>query len=384
MAKKVPPLAPRQYFYIDRGIFARGTSKKNQPVYGISYVIPAHVAQKYGVPRKRREIAGSLLTTARALRTHRLDQIRLKDFSFLEPPPQAIPTVGEFAERYLDHAEATKKSWRFDKAQLRAFLAVHGARPIDTITPAMIDHYKAGRAREYSPRTKRQLSAKTVNHELQVLHSLFAAAVSWGVLANNPAAVQSVKRLRVPDKAIRVLSVEEERKLVAAAVPHLRDLIVLVLQTGLRKSEALGLQGKHVDLEGRKLTIIGKGDRLRYVPLGETALEVIRRRVRPGYLFTWKGERILDIKIAWNQAIRRAGIPPITFHALRDTFATRAVHLGVDLVTLQSLLGHEDIATTRKYAHPTPEANREAARRLDEAFGSRTQREHTELDEKRK
>jgi integrase len=380
-AKKVPPLLPRQYFYIDRGIFARGTKKKNQPVYGCSFVLPAHVAQKYGVPRKRREIAGSKLTLARERLIQRKDQIRQKDFSFLQPPPQAIPTIGEFAARHLEQAKAVKKSWAFDRALLRPFCAQYGAVLIDSVTAVTIREYKAARARDLSKRTGRPLTARTINHELQVIHALFESAIAYGFVTRNPAGKDAVKRLRVPDKQVRVLSVDEEEKLMQAAPEHLRDLIALVLQTGLRKSEVLGLQGKHVDLPGRKLTIIGKGDKLRYIPLEETALSILRKRIRPGHLFTWNGKPILDVKVAWKQTVRRAGIPHITFHNLRDTYATRQVHLGTDLVTLQSLLGHEDVATTRKYAHPTPEANREAARRLERAFGSRTRRAHTEDSE---
>jgi integrase len=154
-----------------------------------------------------------------------------------------------------------------------------------------------------------------------------------------------------------------------------------VLHTGLRKSEVLALKGSQVDLAGKKLTIVGKGDKLRYVTLEETALEILRRRMNPGYLFTWEGQPIKDVKVAWKNTVRRAGIPHITFHQLRDTYATRAIHLLVDLVTLQTLLGHADIATTRKYAHPTPEANVEAARRMERAFGSRTPTPHTDEKE---
>ena len=357
---KIPPLKVGEYHWIDRGIFARG-QRTGPPRYGCSYTIPARVAQSHGVSRRRRELVGTSLTSARRRLARRKTQIADKDWSFLDPPREAVPTLRQFAARYIEYAKTTKKSWAFDRACLRAFLDAYGNRSLDALLPAQVDQFKAARAIDVSPRT--------VNHELQVVHLLFAAAVRWNVLERNPAA--GVKRLKVPRKVIRVLSAEEEPRLLAAAPDHLRDLILLVLHTGLRKSEALGLRWKDIDLEERVLTVrAGKGDKARFIPINNTAAAALGRRRRDvGHVFTWQGKPILDIKMSWTRTLRRAGIHGLTFHNLRDTFATRAVHRGVNLVTLRDLLGHSTIEMTVKYAHPTPEANRKAVALLDDAFG---------------
>ena len=119
------------------------------------------------------------------------------------------------------------------------------------------------------------------------------------------------------------------------------------------------------------LTVVaGKGDRVRFIPMNDTVTALLRRRIKgTGHVFTWEKEPIKDVKMSWSRTLRRAGITGLTVHNLRDTFATRAVHLGVNLVTLRDLLGHTTIEMTVKYAHPTPAANQEAVRLLDEAFG---------------
>ena len=362
---KVPPLKPGEYHWIDRGIFARG-QRKGRPRYGCSYTLPRAVAQRYGVSRRRRELAAFSITSARDLLHRRKTQLYQRDYSFLEPPPQAIPTLRDFVARYIDYAKTTKKSWMFDQARLKAFVARHATAPIDAVTPAMLDHYKAARARDVAP--------KTVNHELQVLRLLFAHAVRWNVITRNPA--DGVKRLKVPQKVMRVLGDDEEKMLLEAASPHLRDFIVLVLHTGLRRGEALALRGKHVDLDKRMLTVAaGKGDKVRVIPINDTVREILARRVRGnGYVFTWEGNPIKDVKVAWGQALRRSGVAHITIHNLRDTFATRAVHLGVDLVTLMHLLGHTSIEMTSKYTHPTPEASKRAVELMDDVYKKTSQK----------
>ena len=75
-----------------------------------------------------------------------------------------MPTVRQFAHRYVEHVRATKKSWAFDEARLKAFAQKHGDRGLDTVIPATVDQHKATRAREVSPRT--------VNHEWHIAVTL--------------------------------------------------------------------------------------------------------------------------------------------------------------------------------------------------------------------
>jgi site-specific recombinase XerD len=83
------------------------------------------------------------------------------------------------------------------------------------------------------------------------------------------------------------------------------------------------------------------------------------------------GERFLDLKKGFKKAVELAGIAPIRFHDLRHTFATRLVQAGVDIITVQHLLGHAKICMTARYAHSPNNARIAAVRRLDELFSSR-------------
>jgi len=80
----------------------------------------------------------------------------------------------------------------------------------------------------------------------------------------------------------------------------------------------------------------------------------------PEFVFTYKSKRIKSVRTAFENACNHAGIKNLRFHDLRHTFATRLVLAGVDLATVSKLLGHSTIQMTMRYAHPTPEALKNA------------------------
>ncbi|MGB3728954.1 MAG: site-specific integrase, partial [Thermodesulfobacteriota bacterium] len=82
------------------------------------------------------------------------------------------------------------------------------------------------------------------------------------------------------------------------------------------------------------------------------------------HVFTYLNKPLKDIRTAFENACKRAGIKNLRFHDLRHTFATRLVLAGVDLATVSKLLGHSSIQMTMRYAHPTPEALKNAVSKL--------------------
>jgi integrase/recombinase XerD len=154
-----------------------------------------------------------------------------------------------------------------------------------------------------------------------------------------------------------------------------RALLELLYASGLRISEAVGLDCDDLDLAGGVVRVVGKGDRERQVPVGEIAVGWLRRYladVRPGwfekrsgperhggpFFLSTRGER-LDRRRAWEMlvsAAREAGLKEgISPHTLRHSFATHLLEGGADLRIVQELLGHASINTTQLYTHLTGE-----------------------------
>ena len=186
---------------------------------------------------------------------------------------------------------------------------------------------------------------------------------------------------RQPRLLPEVLTVEEVDRLLEVrgdGTPEgIRDraLLELLYASGLRISEAVGLDCEDIDLDEALVRVVGKGDRERQVPVGEVAVVWVRRyvkEVRPDWLdsrriesrhggplfLSVRGDR-LDRRRAWEMlvaAARSAGLNEgVSPHTLRHSFATHLLEGGADLRIVQELLGHASINTTQLYTHLTGE-----------------------------
>jgi site-specific recombinase XerD len=180
---------------------------------------------------------------------------------------------------------------------------------------------------------------------------------------------------RQPSTLPALLSREEVQQLLAAAShPTHRVMFLTAYATGVRLNELRLLRVS--DIDSARMTIRveqGKGRKDRYTVLSASLLEALRahwRRQRPTtWLFPGRTGRPLDpsgVQRAYTVAKRRAGITkPGGIHALRHAFATHLLEAGVDLHTIQRLLGHQSITTTTRYWHLTHASLTTQAAKLD-------------------
>jgi integrase/recombinase XerD len=147
-------------------------------------------------------------------------------------------------------------------------------------------------------------------------------------------------------------------------------LLELLYSSGLRVSEALGLDVEDLSFAGAFVRVIGKGDKERLVPVGDVALEALGRylddRDRGPLFLSRRGQR-LDRMAAWR-VLRKAAVAAglggrVTPHTLRHSFATHLLEGGADLRVVQELLGHASITTTQLYTHVTGERIRQVYER---------------------
>ncbi len=347
MAKRSPKnLKPGQVAHLERGIFVR-RNKTGSLSYGISYKYKGTLF---------REMIGPTKTLAKEVLRIRKTEIAQDRFKI--PVKRKAPKFVVVCERYIEHAKKNKRSWKCDDGTLKAAKGLFKNRRIDEITPWDIERFKASRVE--------RVTKSTVNRDIAVLKHMFNLAVDWNLLGSNPA--KKVPLYRIEEKVMRVLTHDEEHRLVTAAAPHFRPLIIVAINTGMRRGELLDLQWEQVNFPNRTITIKhSKSGRVRHIPINNTAQQALIGLPEPhaGHVFRFGGLPIKDTKTAFAGALRRAGIPRCRFHDLRHTFATRLVCLGVDLVTVKQLMGHADISTTMKYTHPSPPHKRDAVARLD-------------------
>jgi integrase len=272
---------------------------------------------------------------------------------------QSATTLASVAPAYLVALEGTNRpsTIRRKRGILRILLRDLGDVPLAEIDAGLLDGYRI--------RRRNLVSGPSVNREMATLSHLYTWAQRIGLATFNP--VTQVPRFPENTNAWQRLDYGQAERLIAAAgagakkAPHLQPLVLLALYTGLRKGELLGLNWGQVDLDRGTLEIVRQKNRVRSVlPLHERARDAlldwaVENEVTPrpcDFVFSHSdGRPFGEVRRSFGTALRRADLPKIRWHDLRHTFASWLVESGADLFTVQELMGHRDLAMTRRYAH---------------------------------
>lgn len=259
--------------------------------------------------------------------------------------PAPLTSLAAFEERLLRiwRARLSATTIRSRKSVLKRAVAFFGRRPMTEIRRADVEAWCA----------QLGVAPSSVRQSLLVLSGAFTVAIELGLCRENPC--RGARIARVEQQPRPWISQERLAALYAKMPDEIRAIVVLIGETGLRRSEALGLRWKDFDDAG--VTVVGKGGKTRRVPLTDFALRAIaeHRRARPGT----PEARLWRIHAPqFNQAFRAgadaAGQHDVTPHTLRHAFASGLVRAGVDLPTVARLLGHTRIETTMRYAQWAP------------------------------
>jgi integrase len=160
---------------------------------------------------------------------------------------------------------------------------------------------------------------------------------------------------------------------------------VISLHTGMRRGEILKLKWSDVDLNNRVITIQeSKSGKKRTIPIDETLLNAIKRlpsRFRREWVFPSPNDPSQprhDFRRLTSETFDAAGFDDLHFHDLRHTFASHLVMNGVDLRTVQELLGHYSVSMTMKYSHLVPDHRTRAVKILESAYQKPTKKNQTD------
>jgi integrase/recombinase XerD len=264
-------------------------------------------------------------------------------------------------------AANTLDAYGRDLAKYLDFLEKERIFSPDEVTPSLVLRFLAVlKESGLSPRSRSRVLVS-----LRMFHKFL---LTEGIAAVNPASrVEAPKSLRrLPD----ILSPREVELLLESPCGDdplaMRDRAMLetLYATGLRVSELVALKAGDLQVDIGYLTTLGKRNKQRIVPLGESAIVEVRHYLKFGRPFQDKGEggpfiflnragQGLTRQGFWKiikRRARQAGIRKnITPHTLRHSFATHLLENGADLRSVQAMLGHADISTTQIYTHVTRE-----------------------------
>ncbi|MGY0619885.1 tyrosine-type recombinase/integrase [Lysobacter sp. A378] len=375
---------PQAKPYEMRDTLVRGLIMRVQPSGHKAWI----VSWAHGKRRTLGAVAHLTLEQARAHTSHAMAEVIQKGLPSIAKTKAVTCTLDQFlTDHYLPWATVELRRGKRYVQRIRTQFAGMLKLDLSAIDAPLIDRW--WRDRLTSNGTGKPVAKITAYRDLGTLRAALSMAVEWKLLERNALLGMRAKAVE-SRKIVRFLSVDEEsrlrgslaardRKLIqgrangnaarlARHVPtladipldgfgdHLTPVVLLAMNTGLRRGELLSLQWSDLNLDARVITIQAgnaKNGRQRHLPLNDEALSVVTRWHRQtsgqGRVFEPR-----DVKKGWNALLLGAGISTFRFHDLRHHFASKLVMLGVDLNTVRELLGHSDIQMTLRYAHLAP------------------------------
>ncbi|MCG7869685.1 MAG: site-specific integrase [Candidatus Thiodiazotropha taylori] len=306
---------------------------------------------------------------------------------------------GFLEKKFRPWAEANRKTGSHMAQRIESAFSEFLDRPLEDISPWIIEKWRKGRFEQGR-------TVGTVNRDIATLKSCLSRAVDWHVIEEHP--LRRLKLAREDSQGVvRYLSVDEEKRLLLALktrdmeiklkrasgnkwrrsrkrppLPeitssysdHLTPMVILSLNTGMRRGEIFHLQWNDIDFDNKTLVVRGekaKSGKTRHISLNRTALNVLQAwhdqcstsstLVFPGR----EGNPLDNIRRSWEGLLQRANIQSFRWHDMRHHFASKLVMAGVDLNTVRELLGHTDLKMTLRYAHLAPEHKAAAVEKLE-------------------
>lgn len=256
----------------------------------------------------------------------------------------------DLLQRYADTVSPTKRGHLDEVIRIQALRRRKLAGfSLDKLTPSAIADFRDERLRE--------VKAGAVIRDLSLLSSVINhARREWGATIDNPCLL--VKKPATPEGRTRVLSSDEEARLLAALAPigkrnpEMLPLVQLALHTAMRRGELLALQWQHVDLQGQAAYLpTSKNGKPRSVPLSNKAISALTSLAvaREGRVFSMSAESVVA---AFKRATKRANLQDFRFHDLRHTATSRMADLLPNVIELAAVTGHQSLQMLKRYYHP--------------------------------
>ena len=279
----------------------------------------------------------------------------------------------DFLSRYIEYS-------RFNKARntlvmnmslwrgFSEFLKRKGITKLKDIIPELIEEYK-GMLLQTS-------GSGHVNNTLSLIKAMLNKAVQWLCLKENP--LKNVKMLKNSSvRELRYLTIEEIEKIMSVSDPLMQKVITIMLNTGLRRSEFLYLQWEDMDFQNKLIKVQSKPEcgfhpksyKARSIPMNAQVEKILLDLPQRGKYVFDNGKNQPYHRGTWYQKsfvriLNKASIKNASLHTLRHSFASHLVMSGVDLRTVQELLGHHSINLTERYSHLSPDHRMRAVEKL--------------------
>lgn len=265
-----------------------------------------------------------------------------------------------FLESLHHLSENTRKAYLRDMCDFREYCENNGVESWTDMDGRRMRSYVAERHRQ-------GLSGRSLQRRLSAIRAFYRYLVRQGMAENNPA--QGVMTPKTPRKLPSALDVDQSNQLVEikeddSLANRDRAMLELMYSCGLRLSELVNLDLNSIDYRDALVTVVGKGNKTRVIPVGSHALAAIQHWLKERSNMAAAGEDALFVSKRGTRishrsvqqrlqqwAVKQGLHGHVHPHMLRHSFATHILESSSDLRAVQELLGHADISTTQVYTH---------------------------------
>lgn len=251
-------------------------------------------------------------------------------------------TVADLLDRYVNEESPNKRSGEDDVYRIEPTKRALGQYGVTKLTNTILSEHKRKRLAVRSP--------QTVAHELNLLHRAYVIGVQeWGLVL--PMGIPRTSRPRLPQGRERRVSQNEiDMILNETRSEQLRSILMLAVETAMRRGELLSMKWNQVDFDRRTVFLPRtKTDSPRTVPLSKLALATLESiKKDSGPVFTLSGR---DTTQAFKRAADRLGLEDLRFHDLRHEATSRLFEKGLNVMEVASITGHKSMQMLSRYTH---------------------------------
>tara|TARA_B000000565_G_C23763513_1_gene369350 strand:+ start:655 stop:1545 length:891 start_codon:yes stop_codon:yes gene_type:complete len=256
----------------------------------------------------------------------------------------------------------TIKSYRSDLKKLEFYLSKTSAKKLSFIDPDIV--------REFLYEQSKRVSAKTQGRIISTLKTFFNFLVLEKLINDSP--IENIDYPKIDSKIPLILSTDEIDKIISCAFSKkfgLRNqtIIEIMYSCGLRVSELTEMKISNIFFDESLIKILGKGNKERFIPLSSTAKKLLYNYITYNRKNLSQDKQSIDIVFLNNRGKKLTRVmvyniindaaleakinKKISPHTLRHSFATHLIENGADIISIQKMMGHENVVTTEKYLH---------------------------------
>ena len=256
----------------------------------------------------------------------------------------------------------TIKSYRSDLKKLEFYLSKTSAKKLSFIDPDIV--------RGFLYEQSKRVSAKTQARIISTLKTFFNFLVLEKLINDSP--IENIDYPKIDSKIPLVLTTDEIDKLISCAFSKkfgLRNqtIIEIMYSCGLRVSELTEMKISNIFFDESLIKILGKGNKERFIPLSSTAKKLLYNYITYNRKNLSQDKQSIDIVFLNNRGKKLTRVmvyniindaaleakinKKISPHTLRHSFATHLIENGADIISIQKMMGHENVVTTEKYLH---------------------------------